>query len=122
MRYPAPLQSQCFCEVVTGFFGVQTVKMLSQTRDLLYLFQVKIEGKKKPQNIWRSNLVTASFHFHLFELYHRTTYVHRAAISGLTASSNNKVVHCKDITLASTRARTRMCAHARACLRLYKCV
>ena len=88
------------CKLVTGFSGVQTVKMLTQTHDLLYVFQIKIEWGKKSQNICRSNLVIAYFHSHLFELYHRTTYVHRAATSSLTALSNNKMVHCKDITVA----------------------
>ena len=49
MYFPTPLQGQCFCKLVIDFFGAQTVKMLTQTRDLLHLFQIKIEGKKGPK-------------------------------------------------------------------------
>lgn len=44
----SPLQSQFYCQLVIGCLGVQTVKLLTQTRDLLCLFQIKIEGKRKP--------------------------------------------------------------------------
>ena len=45
MHSQSPLQGQCFCNLAITFSRVQTIKMLTQTHDLLSHFQIKIEGK-----------------------------------------------------------------------------